>query len=93
MVHTAKADRLMRERAEREAAALAAEAGGDLGDYPGLEAEEAADELEQMSPAEKRALDAERRAAWRKARLKSLENVSETRKTKHESMRVYDLRF
>ena len=29
-----------------------------------------------LSPAEKRAKDAERRAAWRKARLKSLENVS-----------------
>ena len=29
-----------------------------------------------LSPSEKRALDAERRAEWRKARLRSLENVS-----------------
>ena len=34
------------------------------------------DSSEAMSPAEKRALDAEKRAAWRKARLKSLENVN-----------------
>ncbi len=33
-------------------------------------------EEDSMSAAEKRALDAERRAQWRKARLKSLENVS-----------------
>ena len=31
---------------------------------------------ENLSPAEKRSMEAERRAAWRKARLKSLENVS-----------------
>ena len=31
---------------------------------------------ESLSPAEKRSIEAERRAAWRKARLKSLENVS-----------------
>ena len=34
------------------------------------------DESSSLSPAEKRALDAERRAEWRKARLRSLENVS-----------------
>ena len=33
---------------------------------------------ESLSPAEKRSKEAERRAAWRKARLKSLENVSST---------------
>ena len=33
---------------------------------------------EELSPAEKRSLDAEKRAAWRKARLKSLENVIST---------------
>ena len=32
--------------------------------------------LDNLSPEEKKAMDAERRAAWRKARLKSLENVS-----------------
>ena len=31
--------------------------------------------LDNLSPEEKKAMDAERRAAWRKARLKSLENV------------------
>ena len=61
-IHTAKGERLARERRERE---LGEEAPEDL-DYDGDDA---------MSPAEKRALDAERRAAWRKARLKSLENV------------------
>merc|ERR1711981_327340 len=30
--------------------------------------------LDNLSPAEKRSIEAERRAAWRKARLKSLEN-------------------
>merc|ERR1711981_371338 len=30
--------------------------------------------LDNLSPEEKKAMDAERRAAWRKARLKSLEN-------------------
>ena len=34
------------------------------------------DDSSSLSPAEKRALDAERRAEWRKARLRSLENVS-----------------
>ena len=34
---------------------------------------------ENLSPAEKRSIEAERRAAWRKARLKSLENVSRIR--------------
>ena len=33
------------------------------------------DDSSSLSPAEKRALDAERRAEWRKARLRSLENV------------------
>ncbi len=59
LVHTAKAERRMREKAEREGEAMEELGGG-----------------EDMSPAAKRALDAERRAAWRKARLKSLENVS-----------------
>ena len=53
--HTAKAERLQRERSG---------VGNDQ------------EEEEQMSPAEKRALDAEKRAAWRKARLRSLENVT-----------------
>ena len=56
MIHTAKAERRMRER-------MAQEGGHDL-----------EDEDENMSAAEKRALDAERRQAWRQARLKSLEN-------------------
>ena len=34
------------------------------------------DDSSSLSPSEKRALDAERRAEWRKARLRSLENVS-----------------
>lgn len=37
-------------------------------------------EEDQLSPADKRRAEAEKRAAWRQARLKSLENVStETR--------------
>ena len=63
LIHTAKAERLLRERMEREGAA---EDADDTN---------ADDSSEAMSPAEKRALDAEKRAAWRKARLKSLENV------------------
>ena len=42
----------------------------------GGEFEEEDDESSNLSPAEKRAQDAERRAEWRKARLRSLENVS-----------------
>ena len=42
----------------------------------GGELEEDDDESSNLSPAEKRAQDAERRAEWRKARLRSLENVS-----------------
>ena len=63
--HTAKGERLLRERLEREGVAEeeGAEEGGE-------------GETSSLSPAEKRAKDAERRAAWRKARLKSLENVS-----------------
>ncbi len=57
MIHTAKAERRMREKAEREGEATTTAPGE-----------------EDLTPAEKRALDAERRAAWRKARLKSLEN-------------------
>ena len=62
MLHTAKGERRLREKLERE----------------GIECPEEFDESldESLSPAEKRAKDAERRAAWRKARLKSLENVS-----------------
>ncbi len=61
MIHTAKAERRMRERMEREGGGGAEEHGEDEDD---------------LTPTEKRAQDAERRAAWRKARLKSLENVS-----------------
>ena len=64
--HTAKGERLLRERLERE---------GGLDEEPSEEGCDAADT--SLSPAEKRAKDAERRAAWRKARLKSLENVSQ----------------
>ena len=42
----------------------------------GGELEEDDDESSNLSPAEKRAQDAEKRAEWRKARLRSLENVS-----------------
>ena len=63
LIHTAKAERLLRERMEREGVN---EDDADAND----------DSSEAMSPAEKRALDAEKRAAWRKARLKSLENVN-----------------
>merc|ERR550532_1545076 len=38
------------------------------------DAESVVEDNSALSPAEKRAKDAERRAAWRKARLKSLEN-------------------
>ena len=49
----------------------------EAADGGGGEFEEADDdESSSLSPAEKRALDAERRAEWRKARLRSLENVS-----------------
>ena len=61
-IHTAKAERRMRERMSE------ADGGGEL--------EEDDDESSNLSPAEKRAQDAERRAEWRKARLRSLENVS-----------------
>lgn len=60
MVHTAKGERRLREKIERE----------------GLTLPQGLEEDESLSPSEKRAQDAERRAAWRKARLKSLENVS-----------------
>ena len=59
LIHTAKAERRLREKQEREG-------GGEIPE----------EQEEVMSPAEKRAMDAEKRAAWRKARLKSLENVS-----------------
>ena len=65
MVHTAKAERRMKEKMEREG--LTSPDGGDSGEHGD----------EGMSPAEKRAQDAEKRAAWRKARLRSLENVRE----------------
>ena len=55
MIHTAKAERRMRERMQQE--------------------DQDFEDDDSLSPAEKRALDAEKRAAWRKARLKSLENV------------------
>lgn len=58
-VHTAKGERRLREKLEREGYPVPPELEDDA-----------------MSPSEKRAVDAERRAAWRKARLKSLENVS-----------------
>ncbi len=49
----------MRERLERE----------------GEPIPEELENLDHLSPEEKKAVEAERRAAWRKARLKSLENV------------------
>ena len=57
--YTAKGERLLRERLEREGEPLP----------------EDLENLDNLSPEEKKAMDAERRAAWRKARLKSLENV------------------
>ena len=57
--YTAKGERLLRERLEREGEPLP----------------EDLENLDNLSPEEKKAVDAERRAAWRKARLKSLENV------------------
>merc|ERR1719266_124200 len=56
--YTAKGERLLRERLEREGEPLPEE----------LET------LDHLSPEEKKAYEAERRVAWRKARLKSLEN-------------------
>merc|ERR1719479_228602 len=56
--YTAKGERLLRERLEREGEPLP----------------EDLENLDNLSPEEKKAMDAERRAAWRKARLKSLEN-------------------
>merc|ERR1719266_2121738 len=56
--YTAKGERLLRERLEREGEPLPEE----------LET------LDNLSPEEKKAYEAERRVAWRKARLKSLEN-------------------
>ena len=40
------------------------------------EEEEEEEDDQHLSPAEKRQLKAEKRAAWRQARLRSLENVS-----------------
>ena len=57
--YTAKGERLLRERLERENAELPEEL----------------ENFDNMSPEEKKEVEAERRAAWRKARLKSLENV------------------
>ncbi|XP_071746350.1 protein lap4 isoform X16 [Lepeophtheirus salmonis] len=51
-VHTAKAERRIREKLEAEGISIS----------------------DDLSPTEKRAADAEKRAAWRKARLKSLED-------------------
>merc|ERR1712025_1304202 len=56
--YTAKGERLLRERLERENAELPEEL----------------ENFDNMSPEEKKEVEAERRAAWRKARLKSLEN-------------------
>jgi protein scribble len=56
--YTAKGERLLRERLERENAELPEES----------------ENFDNMSPEEKKEVEAERRAAWRKARLKSLEN-------------------
>ena len=47
-----------------------------MGEAEGAGEFEEDDDSSSLSPAEKRALDAERRAEWRKARLRSLENVS-----------------
>ena len=59
-IHIFSGERLLRERLEREGEPLPEE----------LET------LDNLSPEEKKAYEAERRVAWRKARLKSLENVS-----------------
>merc|ERR1711997_651287 len=56
--YTAKGERLLRERFEREGEPLPEEL----------------ENLDHLSPEEKKAYEAERRVAWRKARLKSLEN-------------------
>ena len=98
MLHTAKGERRLREKVEREGIDnLPEEEQGIIlvnyfeehyfyfsnysQDYLALISlfflaaiAEAMDE--NLSPAEKRSMEAERRAAWRKARLKSLENVS-----------------
>ena len=58
-IHFFSGERLLRERLEREGEPLPEE----------LET------LDNLSPEEKKAYEAERRVAWRKARLKSLENV------------------
>ena len=58
--YSAKGERLLRERLEREGEPLPDEL----------------ENLDHLSPEEKKAFEAERRTAWRKARLKSLENVS-----------------
>ena len=59
--YTAKGERLLRERLEKEGEALPEEL----------------ENLDHLSPEDRKAYEAERRAAWRKARLKSLENVIE----------------
>merc|ERR1712223_1896684 len=65
MLHTAKGERRLREKVEREG----------IDNLPEEEQAAIAEAMdENLSPAEKRSMEAERRAAWRKARLKSLEN-------------------
>merc|ERR1712110_1391526 len=65
MLHTAKGERRFRDKVEREG----------IDNLPEEEQAAIAEALdENLSPAEKRSMEAERRAAWRKARLKSLEN-------------------
>merc|ERR1719262_509606 len=56
--HTAKGERLLRERLEREGEPLP----------------EDIENLDHLSPEEKKAYEAEKRAIWRRERLKSLEN-------------------
>ncbi|CAB4068059.1 SCRIB [Lepeophtheirus salmonis] len=63
-VHTAKAERRIREKLEAEGISIS----------------------DDLSPTEKRAADAEKRAAWRKARLKSLEDASISVVTVKESL-------
>ena len=74
--YTAKGERLLRERLERENAELPEEL----------------ENFDHLSPDEKKQVEAERRAAWRKARLKSLENVSlYERGAKRDKMKSYIL--
>ena len=74
LTHTAKGERRLREQMEREGKNFQVKndfcEAGDVvtNNMSGVQEEE------DLTPAEKRAAEAEKRAAWRKARLRSLEN-------------------